>query len=56
MLSISPCCSFDPSPLTRHTTWGLTFGGAFTWLAIYGVNQAQVQRALAVPELRQAQL
>ncbi len=48
--------SFNPDPLERHTVWSLVFGGAFTWLAIYGVNQAQIQRALSVPNLKQGQL
>ncbi|CAG0905526.1 unnamed protein product, partial [Darwinula stevensoni] len=52
---IIPCsCSFDPDPTVRHTFWTLAVGGYFTWIAIYGVNQAQVQRYLTVPTLRQA--
>ncbi|KAI2648083.1 Sodium-coupled monocarboxylate transporter 2 [Labeo rohita] len=31
---------FDVNPLRRHTFWTLTIGGTFTWLGIYGVNQA----------------
>jgi len=34
--------SFDFDPRTRHTVWSLVIGGYFTWIAIYGVNQAQV--------------
>lgn len=49
-------CSFDPNPTTRHTVWNLVFGGQFVWLAIYGVNQAQVQRAMSVPTLQKAKL
>ena len=48
--------SFDPDPKTRHTVWSLVIGGTFTLLAIYGVNQAQVQRYLSVPTLKKAQL
>jgi sodium-coupled monocarboxylate transporter 8/12 len=48
--------NFDPNPLTRHTIWSLVIGGTFTWLAIYGVNQAQVQRALCTPTCRQGQI
>lgn len=40
----------------RHTFWSLVIGGTFTWLAIYGVNQAQVQRALCTPTCRQGQM
>merc|ERR1712047_18823 len=47
--------NFDPDPTVRHTVWNLAFGGMATWLAIYGVNQAQVQRALTVPTLKVAQ-
>ncbi|CAG0923130.1 unnamed protein product [Notodromas monacha] len=34
----------------RHTLWSTVLGGYFTWIAIYGVNQAQVQRYLTVPK------
>ena len=42
--------------MTRHTIWSLTIGGAFTWTAIYAVNQAMVQRALSCRTLKIAQL
>ncbi|XP_035707984.1 sodium-coupled monocarboxylate transporter 1 [Folsomia candida] len=45
---------FDPDPRTRQTTWTLWIGAFFMWLAIYGVNQAQVQRYLTLPTIRQA--
>ena len=48
--------SFNPDPGVRHTVWSLSFGALFTWLAIYGVNQSQVQRALSCPDLRTAQM
>lgn len=48
--------NFDPDPLTRHSIWSLVIGGFFTWLAIYGVNQAQIQRALCTPTCRQGQI
>lgn len=48
--------SFNPDPKVRHSFWTLTFGATFTWLALYAVNQALVQRSLSVPTLRQAQL
>uniref|UniRef100_A0A8B9RW80 Solute carrier family 5 member 8 n=1 Tax=Accipiter nisus TaxID=211598 RepID=A0A8B9RW80_9AVES len=38
---------FDPNPLQRHTFWTIVIGGTFTWTAIYGVNQSQVQRYIA---------
>lgn len=40
--------NFDPNPTTRHSIWSLVIGGYFTWIANYGVNQAQVQRYLCV--------
>ncbi|XP_037075870.1 sodium-coupled monocarboxylate transporter 1-like [Pollicipes pollicipes] len=46
--------NFDPNPGVRHTVWTLVVGGYFTWITIYGVNQAQVQRYLCVPTKRQA--
>ena len=49
-------CSFSPDPLVRHSVWSLAIGGTFTWLAIYGVNQAQIQRALCTPTCRQGQM
>ena len=47
--------NFDPDPRTRHTFWGLVIGGYFTWVSIYGINQAQVQRYLTVSSVRKAQ-
>ncbi|KAG2467844.1 SC5A6 protein, partial [Polypterus senegalus] len=38
---------FNPDPFERHTFWTLAFGGIFMMLALYGVNQAQVQRYLS---------
>uniref|UniRef100_A0A671U5V5 Sodium-dependent multivitamin transporter n=1 Tax=Sparus aurata TaxID=8175 RepID=A0A671U5V5_SPAAU len=37
----------NPDPLERHTFWTLGVGGVFLMLALYGVNQAQVQRYLS---------
>lgn len=45
---------FDVDPGKRHTIWSLVIGGYFTWAAIYGVNQSQVQRYLTVATIRQA--
>jgi len=46
--------NFDVNPGTRHSFWSLVIGGYFTWSAIYGVNQSQVQRYLTVSTMRQA--
>ncbi|KAJ3613109.1 hypothetical protein NHX12_019363, partial [Muraenolepis orangiensis] len=37
----------NPDPTERHTFWTLALGGVFLMLALYGVNQAQVQRYLS---------
>ncbi|XP_034079010.1 sodium-coupled monocarboxylate transporter 1 [Gymnodraco acuticeps] len=47
---------FDTSPLRRHTFWTITFGGAFVWISIYGINQAQVQRYISCKSLTHARL
>ncbi|XP_076348604.1 sodium-coupled monocarboxylate transporter 2-like isoform X2 [Tachypleus tridentatus] len=47
--------NFSPDPTVRHTVWSLGIGGYFTWLAVYGVNQAMVQRYLTIPTLKSAQ-
>ncbi|XP_021359993.1 sodium-coupled monocarboxylate transporter 2-like [Mizuhopecten yessoensis] len=46
---------FDPDPIVRHSFWTCVFGGAFTWLSVYGANQAQIQRAITCPTIRKAQ-
>jgi hypothetical protein len=48
--------SFDPSPFKRHTFWSIMIGGFFTSLTVYGSNQATIQRYLALPSIRAAQL
>ncbi|XP_063073284.1 sodium-coupled monocarboxylate transporter 1-like isoform X2 [Engraulis encrasicolus] len=47
---------FDPNPLRRHTFWTVTFGGAFVWISVYGINQAQVQRYISCKSMGQAKL
>lgn len=44
----------NPDPLKRHTFWTLSVGGIFLMLALYGVNQAQVQRYLSSRTEREA--
>ncbi|XP_066266083.1 sodium-coupled monocarboxylate transporter 1-like isoform X1 [Branchiostoma lanceolatum] len=48
--------NFDPDPRVRHSTWSVLFGGLFTWVAIFGVNQSQVQRYLSVEKKSRAQI
>lgn len=38
----------SPDPTVRHTWWTLNIGGGLTFLSLYAVNQAQVQRYLSV--------
>lgn len=53
--SVCVCvCSLNPDPLQRHTFWTLGVGGVFLMLALYGVNQAQVQRYLSSRTEKQA--
>ncbi|XP_066265982.1 sodium-coupled monocarboxylate transporter 1-like [Branchiostoma lanceolatum] len=47
--------NWDPDPKVRHSTWTMWVGGVFVMTAVYGVNQAQVQRYCCCPTLRKAQ-
>ncbi|XP_067672715.1 sodium-coupled monocarboxylate transporter 1-like [Haliotis asinina] len=46
----------NADPTTRHSVWTVVIGGGSLWLSNYGINQAQVQRALSCPSVRKAQL
>ena len=46
--------NFNPDLRVRHTFWGCLVGGFFTWISVYGINQAQVQRYLTVKKPSQA--
>lgn len=48
-------CSFDPDPTVRHSWWTLVIGGMGTYLSLYAVSQAQVQRLCSVKSLKDAQ-
>ncbi|KAI8519106.1 Sodium-coupled monocarboxylate transporter 1 [Branchiostoma belcheri] len=48
--------NFDLDPRVRHSSWSVHIGGTFMWIAIFGVNQAQVQRYLTVDRLSRAQI
>ena len=39
---------FDPDPRVRHSVWNVVIGGGIFWCAVFGTNQAQVQRAISV--------
>ncbi|CAG5131357.1 unnamed protein product, partial [Candidula unifasciata] len=47
---------FRVDPSVRHSVWSLTIGAFFTWVAIFGANQAMVQRAVTCPTLKKAQI
>ncbi|CAG5123374.1 unnamed protein product, partial [Candidula unifasciata] len=47
---------FSVDPSVRHSVWSLTIGAYFTWVAIFGTNQAMVQRAVTCPTLKKAQI
>lgn len=53
-LYIHPPCSFNPNPTERHTVFGMTIGAYFTWMSVYGVSQAMVQRYLTIPTIQGA--
>lgn len=46
--------NLNADPTERHTVWGLIIGCFFTWMSIYAVSQAMVQRYLTVPNLKGA--
>ena len=48
--------SMNVDPTIRHTFWNVVVGGGLFWTAVYGINQAQVQRVLSLPSLRKAKL
>lgn len=46
----------DPNPTVRHSFWNVIIGGGLMWTGVYGINQAQVQRAVCFPSLAKAKL
>ncbi|XP_046571841.1 sodium-coupled monocarboxylate transporter 1-like [Haliotis rubra] len=47
---------FSASPTTRHSFWSVAIGGGMMWMSYYAVNQCQIQRLLACPTLKRAQV
>ncbi|RVE72941.1 hypothetical protein OJAV_G00045320 [Oryzias javanicus] len=47
---------FDPDPLKRHTFWSIVIGGSIMWVAIYSINQSQVQRYISCKTLGHAKM
>lgn len=45
---------FDPDPRTRHTFWTGTIAAFFSWIPLFAGTQAQIQRYLSVPTIRDA--
>ncbi|XP_050302091.1 sodium-coupled monocarboxylate transporter 1-like [Anthonomus grandis grandis] len=48
--------NMDINPTVRHSFWTVTIGNLFYWLASCSINQAMVQRCLAMPTLRSARI
>ncbi|CAK1555004.1 unnamed protein product [Leptosia nina] len=48
--------NMDPDPTIRHTFWTTVVGNYFSWLASCSVNQAMVQRCLALSSLKRARM
>nr|CAD7397771.1 unnamed protein product [Timema poppensis] len=46
--------NLDLDPTVRHTFWSVTIGNYFSWLSSSAVNQAMVQRCLALPNMNKA--
>ncbi|CAD6208628.1 GSCOCG00010605001-RA-CDS [Cotesia congregata] len=48
--------NMDPNPTVRHTFWTVVVGNYLNWLATCSVNQAMVQRCLAMPTLKKSNI
>ncbi|KAL7298032.1 hypothetical protein TKK_0009039 [Trichogramma kaykai] len=48
--------NMNPDPTVRHTFWSVVVGNYLNWLATCSVNQAMVQRCLAMPNLRKSNI
>lgn len=48
--------NFSLDPTERHTVWGLIIGCFFTWMSVYAVSQAMVQRYLTVSSVKGARI
>ncbi|XP_026316074.1 sodium-coupled monocarboxylate transporter 1-like isoform X2 [Hyposmocoma kahamanoa] len=48
--------NMDPDLTIRHTFWSTVIGNYFAWLASCSVNQAMVQRCLALSSLKRARI
>ncbi|XP_066255129.1 sodium-coupled monocarboxylate transporter 1-like [Euwallacea similis] len=48
--------NMNTDPTIRHSFWTVTVGNLFYWLASCSINQAMVQRCLAMPTLKSARI
>lgn len=48
--------NMDPDPTIRHSFWTVIIGNFFYYMASCSINQAMVQRCLAMPTLRSARI
>ncbi|KAG8223061.1 hypothetical protein J437_LFUL002009 [Ladona fulva] len=48
--------NMDFDPRVRHTFWSVTFGNYISWLASCAVNQAMIQRCLAMSSIERAKI
>ncbi|XP_066143288.1 sodium-coupled monocarboxylate transporter 1-like isoform X2 [Euwallacea fornicatus] len=48
--------NMNTDPTIRHSFWTVTIGNFFYWLASCSINQAMVQRCLAMPTLKSARI
>lgn len=46
--------SFNIDPTERHSWFSLVFGGMFTYVSLYAINQTQVQRYLTMKDYNTA--
>ncbi|XP_071115002.1 sodium-dependent multivitamin transporter-like [Haliotis cracherodii] len=47
---------FSVDPGTRASFWAVVVGGGVMWMSYYSISQSQVQRILACPTLKKAQI
>ncbi|XP_071114998.1 sodium-coupled monocarboxylate transporter 1-like [Haliotis cracherodii] len=48
--------NFSVDPGTRVSVWSAVIGGGIMWMSFYSVNQCQVQRLIACPTQKKAQI
>jgi sodium-coupled monocarboxylate transporter 8/12 len=43
---------FEADHRTRHSVWSIIFGGYFLYLTLFGGTQANIQRYVAMPDMK----